>query len=186
MGNQWEQTNSDLRKGRIAGSHSEQREISAEIGPEIWKKVGRSFAPDNRSKTGEKATRATEQKVGNGLPPQNRRKTAVKRHTRRVKKSDRNPSVRTPKKAPEKRGRHKRKKVDRVDGMLRRQRTFLLEKLVGLNDKEAALAAGYAPSVATNTKHKIWAQPGVAAEFERLKQLCAETMAECGKNACTS
>jgi len=68
--------------------------------------------------------------------------------------------------------------------MLRRQRTFLLEKLVGLNDREAALAAGYALSVAENTKYKIWAQPGVAAEFERLKNAAQNEL--CGKNACTN
>jgi phage terminase small subunit len=65
--------------------------------------------------------------------------------------------------------------------MLRRQRTFLLEKLVGLNNREAAHAAGYALSVAENTKYKIWAQPGVAAEFERLKNAAQNEL--CGKNA---
>jgi hypothetical protein len=34
------------------------------------------------------------------------------------------------------------------DEITRLQRTFLLEKLVGLNDKDAALAAGYSLSVA--------------------------------------
>lgn len=38
------------------------------------------------------------------------------------------------------------------DEISRLRRTFLLEKLVGLNDKEAALAAGYSVSVAENTK----------------------------------
>lgn len=33
-------------------------------------------------------------------------------------------------------------------GLTRRQRAFILEKLVGLNDKNAALAAGYSASVA--------------------------------------
>jgi len=45
------------------------------------------------------------------------------------------------------------------DELSRRQRTFLLEKLVGLNDRDAALAAGYSPRVAENTKQKIWAKP---------------------------
>src|ERR1035438_533163 len=53
-----------------------------------------------------------------------------------------------------------------LKGLSRRQRTFLLEKLVGLNDKEAALAAGYALSVAKNTKQRIWTIP-VRLEFER-------------------
>jgi phage terminase small subunit len=43
------------------------------------------------------------------------------------------------------------------------------EKVLGLNDKEAALAAGYTLSVAENTKQKIWAKPQVRAEFERLR-----------------
>jgi phage terminase small subunit len=56
------------------------------------------------------------------------------------------------------------------DELSRRQRTFLLEKLVGLNDKDAALAAGYSLSVAENTKQKIWAKPGVREQFESLKE----------------
>jgi hypothetical protein len=40
----------------------------------------------------------------------------------------------------------------------RRQRAFIREKLFGLNDKDAALAAGYSLSVAKNTKQKIWHQ----------------------------
>jgi Terminase small subunit len=51
-----------------------------------------------------------------------------------------------------------------------RQRAFLREKILGSNDKEAALAAGYSPSVAENTKQKIWAKPGVLIEFKRLKE----------------
>ena len=42
------------------------------------------------------------------------------------------------------------------------------EKLVGLNDKDAALAAGYSLSVAENTKQRIW-KPRVRAEWERLR-----------------
>jgi phage terminase small subunit len=53
--------------------------------------------------------------------------------------------------------------------LLRRQRHFILEKLVGRSDKDAALAAGYSIWIATNTKQKIWAKPGVREEYERLK-----------------
>ena len=60
------------------------------------------------------------------------------------------------------------KRSDAMNGLSRRQRTFILEKLVGLNDKEAALAAGYSLSVSENTKQKVW-KPEVHAEFERLK-----------------
>jgi phage terminase small subunit len=51
-----------------------------------------------------------------------------------------------------------------------RQRAFLREKILGSNDKEAALAAGYSLSVAENTKQKIWAKPTVQSEFERLRE----------------
>jgi phage terminase small subunit len=61
------------------------------------------------------------------------------------------------------------KQSRRSDEITRLQRTFLLEKLVGLNDKDAALAAGYSLSVAENTKQKIWAKPGIKEEFDRLK-----------------
>jgi phage terminase small subunit len=44
------------------------------------------------------------------------------------------------------------------------------KKILGSNDKEAALAAGYSPSVAENTKQKIWAKPVGQIEFERLKE----------------
>jgi phage terminase small subunit len=46
-------------------------------------------------------------------------------------------------------------------------RLFLFGKLSGLNDKDAACAAGYSVSVAENTKQRIW-KPRVRAEFERL------------------
>jgi len=50
------------------------------------------------------------------------------------------------------------------------QLAFIHHKILyGMNDKDAAIAAGYAPSVAENTLQKIWAKPGVKAEFERLK-----------------
>jgi hypothetical protein len=42
--------------------------------------------------------------------------------------------------------------------------------LVGLNDKDAAIAAGYTLSMAENTKQKIW-KPRVRAEFQRLKEM---------------
>jgi phage terminase small subunit len=55
------------------------------------------------------------------------------------------------------------------NGLTRRQRTFLLEKLTGRNDKQAALAAGYSPSMAENTKQKIGSKPGVRGEFDSLE-----------------
>lgn len=63
---------------------------------------------------------------------------------------------------------------ENTEDLSRQQRHFILEKLVGQNDMEAALAAGYALSTARNTKQKIWARPGVRAEFERLKSLIFE------------
>jgi hypothetical protein len=60
------------------------------------------------------------------------------------------------------------KRLDLRNGLTRRQRTFILEKLVGLNDKDAALSAGYSLSVAENTKQRIW-KPRVRAEWERLR-----------------
>jgi hypothetical protein len=49
------------------------------------------------------------------------------------------------------------------------QRLFLFGKLSGLNDKDAAIAAGYSVSVAENTKQRIW-KPRVSAEFDRLQR----------------
>jgi hypothetical protein len=54
------------------------------------------------------------------------------------------------------------------NGLTDMQRLFLFGKLSGLNDKDAALAAGYAVSVAENTKQRIW-KPRVRAEFGRLQ-----------------
>jgi hypothetical protein len=54
-------------------------------------------------------------------------------------------------------------------GLTDRQRLFLFGKLSGLNDKDAAIAAGYSLSVAENTKQRIW-KPRVRAEFERLQR----------------
>ena len=54
------------------------------------------------------------------------------------------------------------------NGLTDMQRLFLFGKLSGLNDKDAAIAAGYSLSVAENTKQRIW-KPRVCAEFERLR-----------------
>jgi phage terminase small subunit len=62
-----------------------------------------------------------------------------------------------------------RKKAVRIHGLTRKQRAFVCEKVLGMNDKEAALAAGYSLSVAENTKQKIW-KPPVRAESERLNE----------------
>ena len=58
---------------------------------------------------------------------------------------------------------------DLLQGLTRRQRHFILEKIVGMNDKDAALLAGYSLGIARNTKRKIWT-PGVRAEFARLSE----------------
>jgi hypothetical protein len=55
------------------------------------------------------------------------------------------------------------------NGLTDMQRLFLFGKLSGLNDKDAAVAAGYSPSVAENTKQRIW-KTRVRAEFERLQR----------------
>lgn len=55
-----------------------------------------------------------------------------------------------------------------LSGLTRRQRHFILEKLLGNSDKDAALLAGYSLSVAENTKQRIW-KPVVRSEFERLQ-----------------
>lgn len=54
------------------------------------------------------------------------------------------------------------------NGLTNMQRLFLFGKLSGLNDKDAAIAAGYSVSVAENTKQRIW-KPRVHAEFVRLQ-----------------
>jgi hypothetical protein len=54
------------------------------------------------------------------------------------------------------------------NGLTHMHRLFLFGKLSGLNDKDAAIAAGYSVSVAENTKQRIW-KPRVRAEFERLQ-----------------
>ena len=55
------------------------------------------------------------------------------------------------------------------NGLTDMQRLFLFGKLSDLNDKDAAIGAGYSPSVAENTKQRIW-KPRVRAEFERLQR----------------
>jgi hypothetical protein len=55
------------------------------------------------------------------------------------------------------------------NGLTDKQRLFLFGKLSGLNDRDAAIAAGYSPSVAENTKQRIW-KPRVRAQFERLRR----------------
>jgi hypothetical protein len=57
------------------------------------------------------------------------------------------------------------------NGLTDLQRLFLFGKLSGLNDKDAALAAGYSLSVAENTKQRIW-KPQVRSEYERVKDQC--------------
>ena len=63
------------------------------------------------------------------------------------------------------------------NGLTDMQRLFLFGKLGGLNDKEAALAAGYSVSVAENTKQRIW-KPRVRAQFERLQSGMGKPRAE--------
>src|SRR5215469_6098820 len=60
------------------------------------------------------------------------------------------------------------------NGLTDRQRLFLFGKLSGLNDKDAALAAGYSVSVAENTKQRIW-KPQVLAEYERVRRTLTTT-----------
>ena len=64
-----------------------------------------------------------------------------------------------------------RPKAVRIRGLTRKQHAFLREKVLGMNDKEAALAAGYSLSVAENTKQKIWAKPLMRLEYENLIEL---------------
>ena len=54
-----------------------------------------------------------------------------------------------------------------MNSLAREERTFLLEKLIGLNDKDAAIAAGFTLSMAENTKQKIWSRQALRDEFER-------------------
>ena len=67
-----------------------------------------------------------------------------------------------------------RRRSELRNGLTNRQRLFLFGKLSGLNDKNAALAAGYALSVAENTKQRIW-KPQVLAEYERVRRTLTTT-----------
>jgi hypothetical protein len=69
------------------------------------------------------------------------------------------------------------RRSDLRNGLTRRQRMFILEKLVGRNDKDAALSAGYSSSVAENTKQRIW-KPQVRLEFERLRLQIARRISD--------
>jgi hypothetical protein len=84
----------------------------------------------------------------------------------------------------EHRGKHRDSALERpnqTNGLTRRQRHFILEKLIAQSDKDAALAAGYPPSMAANTKQKIWARAGVGEEYERLKGIMIEVFSELAK-----
>jgi hypothetical protein len=71
-------------------------------------------------------------------------------------------------------------------GLTDMQRLFLFGKLSGLNDKDAALAAGYSPSVAENTKQRIWKEQ-VRAEYDRVTaQLNAQTESRIKKKPCSA
>jgi hypothetical protein len=48
------------------------------------------------------------------------------------------------------------------------KRLFLFGKLSGLNDKDAAIAAGYSLSVSENTKQRVW-KPRVRVEYGRIR-----------------
>ena len=61
------------------------------------------------------------------------------------------------------------RRLELRNGLTDMQRLFLFGKLSGLNDKDAAIAAGYSVSVAENSKQRIW-KPRVRAEFDRLQR----------------
>lgn len=62
-----------------------------------------------------------------------------------------------------------RRRSELRKGLTDMQRLFLFGKLSGLNDKDAALAAGYSLSVAENTKQRIWKKQ-VCLEWDRLRR----------------
>jgi hypothetical protein len=66
-----------------------------------------------------------------------------------------------------------KRRSDLRNGLTDKQRLFLFGKLIGLNDKDAALAAGYSLSVAENTKQRIW-KPQVRTQYERVKTQCRQ------------
>ena len=78
---------------------------------------------------------------------------------------------------PEKRLREceaaEQRRSELLNGLTRRQRHFILEKLMGNCDRDAALLAGYSLSVAENTKQRVW-KPVVRAEFERIQSELAK------------
>lgn len=63
------------------------------------------------------------------------------------------------------------------NGLTDRQRRFVLEKIAGRNDKDAALAAGYSLSVAENTKQRVW-KTHVRAEFIRIEWVIVQKIRE--------
>jgi len=69
----------------------------------------------------------------------------------------------------------KQRRSELRNGLTDMQRLFLFGKLSGLNDKDAAIAAGYSVSVAENTKQRIW-KPRVRSEFERVRRDLADTL----------
>ena len=73
-----------------------------------------------------------------------------------------------------------RRRSELKNGLTDMQRVFLFGKLSGLNDKGAAIAAGYSLSVAENTKQRIW-KPQVRMEFDRLRRELAGAAREEGR-----
>jgi hypothetical protein len=68
----------------------------------------------------------------------------------------------------------KKRRSDLRNGLTDKPRLFLFGKLGGLNNKDAALVAGYSVSVAENTKQRIW-KPQVLAEYERVRRTSTTT-----------
>jgi hypothetical protein len=77
-----------------------------------------------------------------------------------------------------------RKRAIRIRGLTRKQHAFLREKVLGMNDKEAALAAGYSLSVAENTKQKLWAKPEMRSTFERLRESLLTNLTNLCESSC--
>jgi len=59
----------------------------------------------------------------------------------------------------------RRKRVRRPS---KRGQKFIENVSSGMSDKAAALAAGYAPSVAESTRRKLWSQPSIQAQFLKI------------------
>ena len=68
---------------------------------------------------------------------------------------------------PEEWREHRRRELR--NGLTDLQRLFLFGKLGGMNDKDAAIAAGYSFGVAENTTQRVW-KPQVLAEHERIRK----------------